>query len=142
MKPRRPLLSVPTRTLDTELDGLLRQWYEYQKRYQLTRGFTRDGRTTGSFQTPGHMDWANGAADARADELVIAAVDAAIARVPNLDGCRWRTALEFHARNLYYRISVWYSPLLPATKEERDVLLREALNLLAHELRKEGVMGW
>ncbi len=142
MTNRRPLLLVPTRTLDTELDALLIQWYEFQQGYCLTRGFTRDGRTTGAYQTPGHMDWGNGAAAARADDLVIEAVDVAIARIPNPDGSRWRTSIEFHARNLFHRISVWYSPLLPATREERDVLLREALNLLAHELRKEGVIGW
>lgn len=135
-----PAVPIPQQTLDTLLDALLIEWYEFQRGYMMTRGFTRDQRTTGNYRTPGHMDWANGATDARADALQVAAVEQAIHRIPN-EPERWRTALEFNARNLYYRISVWYSPVLPPTKEARDLLLLEARNKLALELFSRGVIG-
>lgn len=138
---RPPAVPIPQRTLDTQLDALLIEWYEFQRGYMMTRGFTSDTRTTGAFKAPGHMDWANGAADERATALQVQAVDEAIHKIPNEDPKRWRTALEFNARNLYYRISVWYSPVLPATKEERDLLLLEARNKLALALIARGVIG-
>jgi hypothetical protein len=135
-----PVFPIPQQTLDTLLDALLIEWYELQRSYLMTRGFTKDQRTTGSYQTPGHMDWRNGAEDDRADALQVQAVDEVIHKIPN-EPERWRTALEFNARNLYYRISVWYSPVLPPTKEGRDLLLLEARNKLALELFAKGVIG-
>lgn len=128
-------------TLDQQLDALLKAWHEYAKGYQHTRGFASDRRTTGAYSTPGHMDWWNGSAHDRADELQVRAVDDAIQNIPN-EPERWRTALEFHARNLYLGITVWYSPHLPPTREARDVLLLEARNKLMLQLRSMGVMGW
>jgi hypothetical protein len=86
------------------------------------------------------MDWANGAADDRADRLRLEAINQCMDLVPNAPR-RWRTALEFHARNLSHGLTVWYSPVLPATREERDVLILEARNKLLNELRRKDLIG-
>lgn len=127
-------------TPDQQLDALLVAWHEWVKGYTFTRGYTRD-RTTADYRAPAYMDWWNGAADERAEELQVQAVDEAIQSIPN-EPHRWRTALEFNARNLAQGITVWYSPLLPPTRAERDVLLLEARNRLMLQLRSKGVMGW
>lgn len=131
---------MPPQTLETQLDGLLIDWYQWQAAYTMTRGFTRDQRTTGSYVTPGHWDWKNGAADDRAHALQVQAVDEAIQRIPN-EPELWRTAIEITARNLALNIKVWYSPVMPPTKEGRDVLILEARNKLARELLRKGVIG-
>lgn len=128
-------------TLDMLLNALLIEWFEHFRGYTLSGpGHRSDSISTQDYRTPTHHDWKNGAADERADDLQVRAVDAAINRVPNTPE-RWRTALEFNARNLHQRYSVWNSPLLPATKAEREVLLLEARNKFAMELRKNGVIG-
>lgn len=118
-------------TIDERLDGLLIDWYEHFRgyRYGTGAGHRSESATTADYRTPGHMDWANGAADERADRLMLESMNECIEKIPNAPE-RWRTALEFNARNLHQGITVWYSPVLPATKEERDVLILEARNRL------------
>ncbi|MDB5731726.1 MAG: hypothetical protein JWQ03_1621 [Variovorax sp.] len=135
----RPAFSART-DVDTKLDGLLISWFEYHRGYTLGSGYRSSDTTSQDYRTPGHYDWANGAADEHAEKVVMQAVDAAIQRLPNHPE-RWKTAIEFHARNLHSKLTVWYSPLLPPTRAERDVLILEARNKLMLELRKEGVIG-
>lgn len=127
-------------TVDERLDGLLADWHEWRARYQLNAGHRSASPTTQDHRTPAHMDWWNGAEDARAEQEQMRTFDRAIGSIPN-EPHPWRLALEFNARNLAARITVWYSPRLPATREERDVLLLEARNKLLLELRRLGVMG-
>lgn len=127
-------------SVDAQLDALLADWYEHCQGYQMTRSFT-GAASAQEYRAPIYMDWKNGAEDERAKELVVSQVDAAIQRLPNPEGRRYRTAIEFYARNLVRRITVWYSPYLPPTRAERDVLILEARNMLLLELRKDGVIG-
>ena len=127
--------------VDVQLDALLADWYEHCQGYQHTRAYGSGAPSAQEYRAPGYMDWKNGAADDRANALVVAQVDAAVQRLPNPEGARYRTAIEFYARNLVRKITVWYSPYLPATREERDVLILEARNKLLLELRKDGVIG-
>lgn len=124
--------------LDLKLDLLLRAWHAYRQSYRATRGH-QAATVTGEYRTPGHFDYSNGAADARADDLVDKAVDQAIQRMPN-EPRRWRTAIEFEAMNLCSGYAVWFSPYLPKDKGEREVLVLEARNKLMRELRISGVM--
>lgn len=127
--------------LDVKLDGLLIDWYDYHRRYALNVGHSSMSATTKDHRSATYMDWRNGAEDDRADKLVLDAVDRAIQMLPNDETRRYRTAIEFTARNLFYRITVWFSPYLPATKAERDVVILEARNALMLKLRSEGVLG-
>ncbi|AMM23006.1 hypothetical protein [Variovorax sp. PAMC 28711] len=130
-------LSRPT--LDHKVDGLLSQWHDRRAGYQHTRGFSGSDATCRDFQTPSHQDWWNGAEDDRADDLVTLAVERAIARIPNTPR-RWRTVIEFEARNLHSRANVWRSPVLPTDAGELEVLRMEARNQLLRELQREGVV--
>lgn len=126
--------------IDFIVDGLLATWYAWRREYKMTRGYSgRDG-TCRDYRAPGHWDWKNGAAEARADDLVVHAVDRAIDRIPNVPQ-RWNTAIQFEAMNLHSGAAVWTSPMLPRDKAERDVLVLEARNRLLVELRREGVIG-
>lgn len=131
---------VTAEDLDFKLDRLLSEWYEWRRGYRLTRGFSGSDSTCRDYRAPGHWDWKNGAADAKAEELQVKAVDEAIERVPNAPE-RWRTSLEFNAMNLHSGAAVWVSPMLPKTRTERELLLIEARTMLLVELRRAGIMG-
>ena len=54
---------------------------------------------------------------------------------------RWHTALEFEALNLATGRAVFVSPRLPQNRDEREVLVLEARNMLILELKRGGAMG-
>ena len=126
--------------IDFLLDSLLSDWFAWRRSYKMTRGYAGQDATCRDYRSPGHWDWKNGAADARAEDLVVKAVDRAIDRVPNTPE-RWNTALQFVAMNLHSGAAVWSSPMLPQNKDERAVLILEARTKLLVELRKDGVVG-
>ncbi|WP_054074999.1 MULTISPECIES: hypothetical protein [Comamonas] len=51
-----------------------------------------------------------------------------------------RTAISFMARNLACRAQVWSSPRLPIQRDELQVLLLEARNMLTRGLIAKGVL--
>lgn len=127
-------------TLDHRLDDLLIKWHQYREGYKLSRGYSGQDSTCKDYRAPTHFDWSNGAAEARADALEVAAVEEAMEHVPNTPR-RWYTALAFEARNLSSGAAVWSSPVLPRNEDELEVLVLEARNKLLLELRKGGVLG-
>jgi hypothetical protein len=131
---------VITEDLDFKLDRLLAEWYSWRRTYRLTKGYSSSDSTCRDHRAPGHWDWWNGAAAAKADEMQVKQVDEVIDRIPNAPR-RWKTALEFEAMNLHSGRAVWTSPMLPQNYEERQVLILEARNMLLLELRRDGVIG-
>jgi hypothetical protein len=125
--------------IEYDLDGLLAAWHQYHENKKLTRGYSRTDSTCRDYRAPGHWDWKNGAADARADELQVKAVDECMDNIPNVPQ-PWNTALQFEARNCATGRAVWLSPRLPQDKDERAVLVREARNMLLKELMRAGVL--
>lgn len=143
-KTDRRMTTNPTSPIDHDLiefklDELLASWHRWRVNYRLARGYSGSDSTCRDHRTPGHFDWWNGAADARAEELLVKAVDAAMDKVPNIPE-RWNTALHFEAMNLVSGAAVWASPMLPKDRGEREVLVREARNMLLRELQRAGVM--
>lgn len=129
--------------VESRLDALLAAWYAWRREKDaraVSRGFGSTDGTCRDYRAPGHCDWWNGAADARADDLVMRGMDDAMDKVPN-EPRRWNTALHFEAMNLHSGAAVWRSPMLPADRHELDVLVREARNRLLQQLMKAGVMG-
>lgn len=126
--------------LDFILNGLLADWFVWRRQYKMTRGYSSRDSTSRDYRTPGHWDWQNGAADAKADDLVMRAFDKCVERVPNHPHL-WNTALQYEAMNIHAGAAVWSSPRLPRDPDERAVLVLEARNMLMVELRKAGVMG-
>jgi hypothetical protein len=134
-----PTDMTPSRDeIDYKLDHLLAQWYAWRREYRWGRGH-KSGAVTRDYQTPTHYDWHNGAADARAEDLVNRQVEECVELVPNTPE-RWRTAIEFEAMNLVTGAQVWHSSALPADKEAREVLVLQARNMLLRELMRAGVM--
>jgi hypothetical protein len=129
-------------SIDQQLDAMLTDWFEHYRHYTYGtgQGHRSASSTTQDYRTPAHLDWFNGAADERAEKIRLEGINECMDQVPNAPH-RWRTALEFHARNLYAHITVWYSPVLPATREEREVLILEARNKLLAELRRKDLIG-
>lgn len=126
--------------LDAIVNDLLARWHRWRTTYQHTRGYPASDATCRGFSAPNHWDWLNGAADERADELLVQAVDNAVDRVPNTPQ-PWNLALQFEARNLASRAKVWTSPRLPRDAGELQVLRLEARNRLLIELQRSGVLG-
>jgi hypothetical protein len=124
--------------IDVILDMHLRSWYVWRLEYRHARGH-KAAAVTSEYNAPGHFDWSNGAAEARADDLVDRAMEDAVQRIPNAPQ-RWRTAIEFEAMNLHCKAAVWESPYLPKNPAERETLVLEARNMLLRELRSAGVM--
>jgi hypothetical protein len=124
---------------DIKLDWLLAAWHEWRRGLRYAERAHRAATVTNNYRAPGHHDWSNGAADAKADEMVNKQIDQSVQRLPN-EPHRWRTAIEFEARNLSTGHSVWRSPYLPADQEELAVLILEARSKLMLELRRDGVM--
>ncbi|HYE70954.1 MAG TPA: hypothetical protein VD932_05450 [Aquabacterium sp.] len=125
-----------------KLDNLLAEWFVWRRdkdRRKVGRGFPSTDGTSRDYRTPGHWDWKNGAQQARADEIELAGIDAAIERVPNAPR-PWNTAIHIHAMNLVSPHAVWTSPRLPANSDERDVLMLEAMAKLMTELHRAGVL--
>lgn len=125
--------------IDFKLDGLLSDWYAWRRQYKLTRGYSGSDGTCKDHRAGTHFDWWNGAADARAEDLQMKAVDKAIDRIPNAPE-RWNTAIQFEAMNLHSGAAVWTSPMLPTNRDEREILVMEARNMLLRELRRDGIV--
>ena len=131
---------VMSEDIDFKLDRILVEWHVWRRGYRLTRGYSGTDSTCRDYRSPGHWDWKNGAADAKAEDMQVKAVDEAIERIPNVPE-RWKTSLEFNAMNLHSGAVVWVSPMLPKSREEREILLTEARTMLLVELRRAGIMG-
>jgi hypothetical protein len=135
-----PKVRVVEPTIDQLLDVLLVEWHQYVSDFSYSgSGHQRQSATTRDYSTPSHMDWRNGAEDARADRMQLQSIDEAVQAIPD-EPHRWRTALAFHARNLHSGVTVWFSPLMPRTREERDVLIIEARTKFLIELRKRNLL--
>jgi hypothetical protein len=125
--------------IDHKLDSLLADWHKYAIRYRLSRGYAGTDATCKDYRAPGHYDWQNGATEAKSERIDMETMDDAMGNVPNHPH-RWRTCLEFQARNLATGFSVWSSPVLPKRRDELEVLQLEARNRLLQQLRRLGVM--
>lgn len=139
-------LPYPVRhaTVDASVDMLLIEWYEHTQSYQYASGRPSMPASAHSYRSPGHHDWKNGALDEHEREIRQQALAECMTVVERASGhspeTRYATALQLHARNLVRRLSVWYSPVLPATRAERDVLILEARNLFAREAMRRNLL--
>lgn len=130
---------TPKTDIDYKLDDLLAEWHRHAAMYRLSKGYAGTDATCRDYRAPGHYDWANGASDAKSDRIAMETMDDAMGNVPNHPH-RWRTCLEFQARNLSTGFTVWSSPVLPKRKDELEVLQIEARTQLLKQLRRLGVM--
>lgn len=127
----RPLSSTATQQIDIGQAGgvvneILQEWHQWCSNTHVGSGY--GNRSVSCSIGPG-----GGGSWEVADLEAVDAVIDAIAQ-PH------RTAISFMARNLASRAQVWSSPRLPAKREELQVLLLEARNLLTRGLIDKGVL--
>ena len=127
----RPLSSTATQQIDIGQAGgvvneILQEWHQWCSNTHVGSGY--GNRSVSCSVGPG-----GGGSWEVAD---LEAVDAVIDAIPQPH----RTAISFIARNLACRAQVWSSPRLPAKRDELQVLLLEARNLLTRGLIDKGVL--
>lgn len=111
--------------LPMALNDILALWHAWQLADSIAEGYPSRSPSC-----------ALGPAGGGGDGPDMEAVDAVIDSIPQPH----RTALAFNARNLHCRAQVWSSPRLPASPQERQVLLMESRNMLARGLIERGVL--
>ena len=126
--------------IDFQLSDLLARWHAFSRGYQHTRGYAGADSTCKDYRAAALYDRENGALDARLEASTMKEVGSAIDSIPN-DPQPWNTALHIHVRNLHTGNEVWHSARLPTKREEREVILIEARNILIVKLMKRGVMS-
>jgi hypothetical protein len=115
------------------------EWHTYYRGYRLSAGHRATSATTQDYRSPGHFDWQNGASDERAEKIRLKSINECMDAVPNHPR-RWRTALEVHAKNLHCGAAVWQSAVLPKDRAELEVLMLEARNRFAQELKRKELL--
>ena len=123
--------------IDTVLNRLLSDWHDWSQRYRFGKGYPSSDVTCRQARTSRQYDDANGALDAKVDDSIMEAFDAAVYRVPQPH----LTALQFQARNFSTGVNVRLSPRLPVDPLERSILTMEARNILMRELARDGVLN-
>lgn len=119
---------------DAILDDLLERWHVWKAAYRATRSWAGANATCRDATSGMLYDRETGALDAGIEKTIMQGFDEIVDSVPQ----PWNTALQMQARNLATGYEVWHSPRLPASREEREVLLLEARNKLMTALAKAG----
>ena len=119
---------------DDLISDLLKSWHHWSSGYQHVGGVSSSAmfRNAKPAKTREDDDGIDGALENARMEAINSQV---MAMAPTQ-----RTILQLHARNLACGAAVWNSPRLPASKDEREVVLLEAVNLLAKKLINDGVV--
>lgn len=127
----RALSSAATQQIDigetgTVVNEILTVWHHWSANASVGTGY--GNRSASCSIGPG------GCGEWEIADLEV--VDAVVDAIPQPH----RTAISFMARNLACRAQVWSSPRLPANRDELQVLLMEARNMLTRGLMAKGVI--
>jgi hypothetical protein len=123
--------------IDSTLNHLLTDWHRWSAGYRHGRGYPAVTAACRLARDLHQYDDSDDVNEDMLDEATAEAVDSALDHVPQPH----RTALAFQARNLATGAAVWLSPRLPASLEERTVLLIEARNILMRLLAARGILS-
>lgn len=119
----------------TDIDQILSDWH----RWATNKGIEPLVKAQPMWKqatTPRGWDSVSEIIDVVIENDVMEAVDFQISELCDV----YRTALQITARNLALGWHVWSSPRLPADKQARLLIVREAKDALAIRLRNAGVM--
>lgn len=129
-----------TTPLDDTINDMLARWHVWSSAYRPGKGHAAQSSYAKDYRAGGHWDWQNGATDAKVEDIQMRGVDECIERLPDAPQ-RWRLSLKIEARNQATGYKVWHSAALPASKDERAVLLLEARNRFARLLLDAGLIS-
>jgi hypothetical protein len=123
-----------------QLDGLLREWHEWQRGYNPVPTCSADPMFRNAKSSKG---W-DSTSDVIQDELhgsTMETIEAQVAELPDIPQTKpYRSAIYAIARNLHVGASVWGSPRLPTDPLERGIVILEARNMLTKRLIQAGVL--
>jgi hypothetical protein len=123
-----------------QLDGLLREWHQWQRGYSPVPTCSADPMFR---NVKSSKNW-DTTSDVIQDELhgsTMETIEAQVSELPDVDKVRpYRSAIYAIARNLHVGANVWSNPRLPTDPLERGVVIMEARNMLTRRLVAAGVM--
>ena len=117
------------------LDSVLCEWHRWAKGFQMVAAHGACAMFAG-VKSSRQWDSENEALDGSLHNSEMKTVDFHIGEMEPMH----RTAIGIHARNLSTGRSVWTSARLPADLEQRQLILREARNILTKRLTADGVL--
>jgi len=120
---------------DAILDDLLARWHHHCKTYSLVPVAGCDPMFRNAVSPKGWDSTAD-IADDTVNSAQMKAIDFHVGEMKE----PYRAAIYITARNCYTGRSVWISPRLPADKEERDIVILEARNIITRKLMAAGAM--
>ena len=123
-----------------QLDGLLREWHQWQIGYSPIPTCGADPMFRNAKSGKG-WDSTDQVIDDELHGSTMEAIDCQVQELPDVPLLRpYRSAIYAIARNLHVNANVWMSPRLPKDVDERAVVIMEARNMLVRRLMAFGVM--
>lgn len=123
-----------------QLDGLLREWHQWQIGYSPIPTCGADPMFRNAKSGKG-WDSTDQVIDDELHGSTMEAIDCQVQELPDVPLLRpYRSAIYAIARNLHVNANVWMSPRLPKDLDERAVVILEARNMLVRRLMAVGVM--
>lgn len=123
-----------------QLDGLLREWHQWQIGYSPIPTCGADPMFRNAKSGKG-WDSTDQVIDDELHGSTMEAIDCQVQELPDVPLLRpYRSAIYAIARNLHVNANVWMSPRLPKDVDERAVVIMEARNMLVRRLMAVGVM--
>jgi hypothetical protein len=117
------------------LDDLLARWHHHCKSYSPVPVAGCDPMFRGA-KSSRHWDSFADIADDAVNTAQMKAIDFHVGEMQE----PYRAAIYITARNCYTGHGVWLSPRLPADKEEREIVILEARNIITRKLMSAGAM--
>ena len=118
-----------------KLDDILQEWHRWCNGFQLVAEHGSCAMFTG-VKSSRQWDSENDAIDGSLHNSEMETVDFRIGELEPIH----RTAIDINARNLVTGRSVWTSARLPEDLEQRQIILREARNILTKHLTADGIL--
>lgn len=117
------------------LDDLLARWHHHCKNYSPVPVAGCDPMFRNAVSPKGWDSTAD-IADDTVNSAQMKAVDFHVGEMKE----PYRAAIYITARNCYTGHNVWLSPRLPADREEREIVILEARNIITRKLMAAGAM--
>lgn len=123
-----------------QLDGLLREWHQWQIGYSPIPTCGADPMFRNAKSGKG-WDSTDEVIDDELHGSTMEAIDCQVQELPDVPQLQpYRSAIYAIARNLHVNANVWMSPRLPKDPMERGVVIMEARNALTRRLIAAGVL--
>ena len=121
---------------DAILDDLLSRWHGWRMKYTPARGFNSRALVVGEYVISRQYDDFNGALDDAIEADIMRSLDFQISEMTVVH----RAAISANARALHVGARFFSHPYLPADREERNAIVKQARAALIKRALAAGVM--